>query len=778
MKRFVPTWPFSLMLAVAMLNAQNPVAQAPVAQAPVAQVPGAAPITPLPPAQTAPQQPPLASMVLNLPNTSLREVIDLLAKRLKINYIIDKRVNGEVTLQTYGEIKGVDVRSLLETILRINGAAMVQVGDIFRIVPTGEVIRLPINPSRDAKDLPDDDRMVMNLVFLKYVTVSEVQKLLDQFMGEGSKSIAYDAANLLIILDNARSMRRTMEMLNLFDNDAFANQRVRLFETANGRPTDIVKELEAIFKGISLSDKSNGIRFMPLDRINTIIAVAPNPGIFPDVEKWLSKLDIPVKAPVGATDNWVYRVKYGEAGILSQAVTALYSGDPFAMMMLSQMGMMSSSGGSGCSGGGGGGQGGFGGGQGGFGGGQGGFGGGGCGGGGFGGGGFGGGGFGGGGFGGGFNPMMGGMGMMGMGGMGMMGAGYGSPFGSAYGAYGGGQAQGRNPMSAPGTPGATDQTGGFLNPSQNGPPLPRAPRVVPNPFDNSLLIQGTPQEYEQIVKLLRQLDIAPRQVLIEARIYEVTLSGAFSSGVQAFLQRRGAASGNPTDGTSASRQFLATATGTGVNLTAGLLAGRSRELLAFLNVQETQGRSKTIASPSIIATDNCQASITVGTDVPTLTSQAVSGVQQSGTSLFTNQIQSRSAGVNFTIRPKVLPSGIVTLEINQDVSSPIPPSPGAGIQSPSFSRRNVSTRVTVQDGDTVAIAGIIQENESSSSAGIPGLHKLPVVGALFGNRSSNKARTELVIFMTPRVIYDTNDIADASEEVRSRLKRLNKIIKE
>jgi len=367
---------------------------------------------------------------------------------------------------------------------------------------------------------------------------------------------------------------------------------------------------------------------------------------------------------------------------------------------------------------------------------------------------------------------------MGMGGMGMMGAGYGSPFGSAYGAYGGGQAQGRNPMSAPGTPGATDQTGGFLNPSQNGPPLPRAPRVVPNPFDNSLLIQGTPQEYEQIVKLLRQLDIAPRQVLIEARIYEVTLSGAFSSGVQAFLQRRGAASGNPTDGTSASRQFLATATGTGVNLTAGLLAGRSRELLAFLNVQETQGRSKTIASPSIIATDNCQASITVGTDVPTLTSQAVSGVQQSGTSLFTNQIQSRSAGVNFTIRPKVLPSGIVTLEINQDVSSPIPPSPGAGIQSPSFSRRNVSTRVTVQDGDTVAIAGIIQENESSSSAGIPGLHKLPVVGALFGNRSSNKARTELVIFMTPRVIYDTNDIADASEEVRSRLKRLNKIIKE
>ena len=763
MKRFVP-----MLLVAALLSAQNPTKQPPVETAPP-PVPAAPPISstaaPGPASgQTAAQQPPPASMVLNLPNASLREVIDMLARRLKINYIIDKRVNGEVTMQTYGEIKGVDVRSLLETILRINGAAMVQVGDIYRIVPTTEVIRLPINPSRDAKDLPDDDRMVMNLIFLKYVTVSEVQKLLDQFMGEGAKSIAYDPANLLIILDNARSMRRTMDMLTLFDNDAFANQRVRLFETANGRPTDIVKELEAIFKGISLGEKSNGIKFMPLDRINTIIAVAPNPGIFTDVEKWLGKLDIPVKAPVGAVDNWVYRVKYGEASILSQAVMALYSGDPFMLMMLSQMGMFSSGGGA-C--GGGGGQGGFGGQGGGFGGQGGGFGGQ---------GGFGGGGFG---MGGGMNPMMmGGMGGMGMMGGGYGGGGYGSPYGTPYGA----PAQGRNPMSTPGVgvPGAAgaDQTGGYLNPGGTGAPAPRAPRVVPNPFDNSLLIQGTPQEYEQIVRLLRQLDIAPRQVLIEARIYEVTLSGAFSSGVQAFLQRRGTASGNPSDSSSASRQFLATATGTGVALTAGLLVGRSRELLAFLNVQETQGRSKTIASPSIIATDNCQASITVGTDVPTLTSQAVAGIQQAGTSLFTNQIQNRSAGVNFSIKPKVLPSGIVTLEINQDVSSPIPPSPGAGIQSPSFSRRNVSTRVTVQDGDTVAIAGIIQEAESSSSAGLPGLHKLPIVGALFGNRSSNKARTELVIFMTPRVIYDTNDIADASEEVRSRLKRLQKIIKE
>lgn len=771
MKRFFP-----ILAVVAILGAQNPAPQNPAAPAgpvppPITSVPGNNAQAPAP--TTVAQQPAPPNMVLDLPNASLTEVIDTLARRLKINYILDKRVNGNVTMHTYGEIKGVDVRSLLETILRINGAAMVQVGDIYRIVPTADVIKMPIRPT-DAKNLPEDDRMVMNLVFLKYVTVTEVQKLLDQFMGEGAKSIAYAPANLLIILDNARSLRRTMEMLELFDSASFANQRVRLFETANGSPSDLAKELDAIFQGISLGEKSSSIKFMPLDRINTIIAVAPNPGIFADVEKWLSKLDIPVRAPVGAVDNWVYRVKYGEAGVLSQAVMALYSGDPFMLMMLQQIGMYSGSGSNACSGGGtqygvggvnlgappgmtsGGGYGMP---------------------------------YGSGGMGaylGMMNPMMmGGAGMLGMGmmGMGMGGYGaYGGGYGSPSGAYGGPPTTGRNPMSTPGAaPGAataTDQTGSYLTQNGSGGPGPRVPRVVPNPFDNTLLIQGTPQEYEQIVKLLKQLDVAPRQVLIEARIYEVSLTGAFSSGVQAFLQRKTTASGNPTDASSASRQFLATMTGTGVNLTAGLLVGQSRELLGFMQLQETTGRTKTISSPSIIATDNCQASITVGTDVPTLTSQAVSGVQQGGTSLFTNQIQNRSTGVNFMIKPKVLPSGIVTLEINQDVSSPIPPSPGGGIQSPSFSRRNVSTRVTVQDGDTIAIAGIIQEQDASSSAGIPGAHRIPIVGLFMGNKSSNRGRSELVIFLTPRVIYDTNDIADASEEVRSRLRRLQKIVKD
>jgi general secretion pathway protein D len=215
-----------------------------------------------------------------------------------------------------------------------------------------------------------------------------------------------------------------------------------------------------------------------------------------------------------------------------------------------------------------------------------------------------------------------------------------------------------------------------------------------------------------------------------------------------------------------------------LTLSAGLLVGHARQLLAFLNASENTTHAKVISAPSIIATDSIPASITVGDDVPTLSSQAVSGVQSGGTSLFANTIQNRSTGVGLNILARVNSSGVVTLVINQDVSAPIPPPAGVTVNSTSFSHRNVSTQVTVQDGDTVSIGGIIQESDTNSSAGIPLLHRIPFLGAVFGSKSVTKARTELIVFLTPRVIYDTNQIAEASEEMKLKLKGLQRLIKE
>lgn len=663
----------------------------------------------------------------------LNEMIKLIAERLKINILIDQKVKGNVTVYTYGEVKEVELMPLLETLLRVNGAAMVKVGEIYRIVPIGMVPNLPMEPvvNLEQSTLPSDERMVLNLIFLKYATATEMDKLLQPFYGEGAKSTVYEPANLLILQDNARNMKRTMDLLRLFDADTFAGQRVRLFEVENSRPSDLVKELESVFKAYALSEKSMAVKFLPVDRINTLIVVAPNPGIFPQVAEWIQKLDIAVKTAAGSINNYVYRLKYGRSETLAMAIMALYSGNPMAMMglasMLGNQGMTGVTGAGGAGGG-----------------------------------------------------MMGG-GMMGGGygmGMGYPGMGYGMGMGMGMGYPGMGYGYGG--MGVQQQPGMTSSTTGVPNTNQGltgqymglpgagfSQPQQRMPHVIPNPFDNTLLVQCTPQEWEQIYDLLQQLDIPPRQVLIDAKIYELQLGGAFSAGVQAYLDKKGL---GPF-----SRSLKSEFASTGLELSTGLLVKRSHELLLAVTAAESQNQSRVIASPSIIATDSVPATMNVGQDVPVLTSQAVGGVQQGGSSLFTNTISSRSTGTQLNVLARINSSGVVTLVIDQDVSGAAPNST-SNINSPEFSRRSFQTQVTVQDGETIAIGGFIQETKTYSSSGVPILHRIPVLGNAFGSKSTSKARTELVIFLTPRVIYDTNQIQDASDEIKGRLRKLSKHI--
>ncbi len=724
---------FTLALAGNLMLAQ---AQAPQPAAPAPATPAApTPATPAPAPQTQPAQPVSVPGALNLTGASLLEVIDLLARDLHINYILDSRVHGgTVTINTYGEIKAVDLRPLLETILRMNGYQMVQVGNMYRIVPVAEASHLPVTPQINATNLVDDERLVLNLVFLKYVTSGEMAKLLDPFKGDGATMMSYDPANLLIIEDNSRNMRRTMDLIAMFDSDSLAGQRVHSYSVTNGRPTDLAKELDTIFRAYALSDKSGSVKFLPVDRINTIIAVAPNPGTFTTVEDWIKKLDIPAKPPAGSVDNHVYRLKYGRAEILGPVISQLYGGPAsfgnsqygqtqfgnLSTTGLSPNGMLGGSGGS-------------------------------------------------------YGSGVGGGSGVGIGSSGAFpGGGASSGMPGQFATTAGGTAvPGMTGVGAGGMTGTSSNlTGSYLGSGAMGG-YNQLPRIVPNPFDNTLLIQSTPEQWAQIEKLLQQLDISPRQVLIDCKIYEVDLSGALSYGVQYYLTQKA----NNTTGLVS--QFLgqAGATTAGINLSAGLLATQSRQLLMAFTASDIASKAKLVASPSIIATDSIPAAINVGESVPTLQSQAVTGVQESGSSLFANTISEQATGVTLGIVARINASGVVTLVINQNYSQPIAPAAG-GIQSPSFQQRTVSTQVTVSDGDTIAIGGIIQEQTGMSTTGIPFLSRIPYIGGLFGYKSYTTARTEMLVFLTPRVIYDTNQVQDATQDLKERMKDLRRMIKD
>jgi general secretion pathway protein D len=748
-----------------------PAAQTPPAQQPPPVIPGAAPpaaqapAVQAPPATTPATAPAQQAFNFEIPNGSLTDFIEIVAKRLGISYVLDPAVGakGSVSLFTYGENRPTDLMTLLETILRVNGATIVKVGEIYRIVPINKISSLPLDPmvNIDQKTLPEDERMMLNLIFLKYSTAKEIETLITPFLGEGASHSTYEAANLLILQDNARNMKRTLKLIEMFDSESFAGQRVKLFGIENSRPSDLVKELDTVFKAYAFSDKNSPVKFIPVDRINTVIAVAPNPGIFPQVQEWINKLDIAVKIQAGEVSTYVYRLKYSRAATTALAITALYTGNVSALMGLAAMSQ-----GNGLNGGGMGGGGGYGGMGGGYGGG--GYGGGGYGGGGYGvGGGYGGGGYGGGGY---------GMGNYGMGGGGYGGGGY----GGGYGQGGGGMIP---PIATTPTGGAgpvpltgpnSDLTGMALGAAgmvAGGPNGPHVPHIVPNPFDNTLLVQGTPQEWQQINNLLRQIDVPPRQVLIEMKIYELDLTGAFSAGITAYMEQQGTNASGLT-------RALSIATGsTGLGLSVGTLVGNTREILGVLQLQETHGNARIISAPSIIATDSIPATMNVGEDVPVLTSQAVvPGAQAGGNSLFANTVGSESTGVTMNILARVSPAGVVTMVIDQDVSSPEQNS-ASGIDSPSFQQRQFQTQLTVQDGDTVAIGGAIQQTKTTTVSGIPILDKIPLIGPiLFGSKSTSLARTEVIVFITPKVLYDTNQLLDATEELKDSLTQLKKTI--
>jgi general secretion pathway protein D len=710
------------------------------AQAPV--------IPPPPPAATAPQTPAAAKPPsmgnVNLENVSLTAFIDQMARLLKLNIIVDSSVKGAITLNTYGETKDIDPRNLLELILRINGYGLIQDGELYRVIPLKLVKSMPMHPEINQKNIPEDDQTILNMVFLKYVSVEELSKILKEFAGENSDMISYAPANLLFLLDSRRNMRRTMELIRQFDSDEFTNQRVRLFEVANAKPSDMVKDLDTIFKSISLDAKTSTVRFLPIDRINTLIAVASNPGVFDNVAEWLRKLDVPVKVTAGNIETHVYRVFYGRAECLAVALNQLFN--PGLPSNNQTNGFNNSNNGYANNGGGYGNNTGYGGGTG-----------------------IGGGGGGGGNAGGYGNSNAFNSGFGGGGGCSANGLGGGGGGGGYGGGYNAAQAYGTPAFGGYAAQTAANLTGQPLAAATTAGAAPAVPAVIPpriiaNPLDNKLIIQADAQQYQNILKILKELDVPPRQILLEAKIYSVTLSDSFTSNITAQLAQLGSTPG----------QLLGTISNAGLGpLTAAVLVGQSRQLLLALSASESRTYSKLLSEPSLIATDSIPATINVGSQVPVSTGSTT--IPTAGGVVTSQSVSSENTGITLQVNARINSSGVVTLIINQQISAVS--ASASNSNGTGFSQNVVQTQITMMDGDTIAIGGLIDENYTNNITGIPGLVRIPWIGWLFGSKQVTKERDELIMFFTPHVIFDETQLIEASDELKAVVKILKRDIR-
>jgi general secretion pathway protein D len=279
-----------------------------------------------------------------------------------------------------------------------------------------------------------------------------------------------------------------------------------------------------------------------------------------------------------------------------------------------------------------------------------------------------------------------------------------------------------------------------------------AMRIVPNPQNNAVLIYGTREEEDTVVAMLRKIDILPLQVRIDAIVAEVNLNDALQYGTQYYFKQGGL------------NGVLTAAFNT--NIPGFFVAGNNSAQIAISALQAVT-EVHVLSSPQLLVLDNQPARLEVGDLVPYLTSSS-QGTLVAGSPVI-NSIAYQQTGVILDVTPRVNGGGLVTLDISQEVSEIDPTVTTTGITSPAFSDRTVHSRVVVQDGQTIGLAGLIQDSSSKSNSGFPWIKDIPLLGALFGQQNNSRTRTELLILVTPHVMHDQRDARDLTEDLREHL---------
>ena len=293
-----------------------------------------------------------------------------------------------------------------------------------------------------------------------------------------------------------------------------------------------------------------------------------------------------------------------------------------------------------------------------------------------------------------------------------------------------------------------------------------AVRIMADEPNNAVLVLATPAEYDIIEEVLVKLDIQPLQVLIEATIIEIRLRDQLRFGLQYFIKSGGLGitdTGNTvlTRGTSSLIQSALP----GFSFT----LADTDQARAILDTLSQLTEVKVVSSPQVMVLDNQPAKLHVGDQVPIITQSSISNITDDSRTV--NAVEYRDTGVTLEVTPRINASGLVTLEIAQEVSDVVA-TDTSGIDSPTIQQRQILSTVAIAGGQTVALGGLIRESSNDTRSGVPFLVDLPVVGPLFGDSEADLNRTELLVLLTPSVVRNQREAYDLTASLRNRYQAL------
>lgn len=287
-------------------------------------------------------------------------------------------------------------------------------------------------------------------------------------------------------------------------------------------------------------------------------------------------------------------------------------------------------------------------------------------------------------------------------------------------------------------------------------------RIVADESNNSILVMASARDYLVIESALKRLDVQEMQVLIEASILEVSLTDELSYGLEWYFKNNDVYKGKIGEGLL--DLDLSPGIGPSIPGFSYTLSGKG-VVNAVLNALASDSKLNVISSPSLMVLDNRTARITVGDQVPVRSETATT---EGG--VIIESIQFKDTGVQLEVTPRINSGGLITMDIRQDVTDAGELDIATGQRS--FRQRNIQSTISIQNGDTIMLGGLITENSTDSETGVPLLSDIPLIGALFGRTSETSRRTELVVLITPRTVRNSGDARQLTEEYRKRMNSL------
>ena len=684
------------------------------------------------------------AVTFNFENQPVQAVVKaILGDLLKENYTIVPGVEGNISFSTSQPVDQEQALPILETLLSWTHNALVKRPSGYVVLPEKDAVSGNLVPSLGAA--APSGGLQARLFPLRYISATEMQKLIKPFVRKDAVLLVDPSRNLLVLAGTPQELADDERMVRTFDVDWLRGTSVGVFNLQYAKVGELMPKLDALFGEHGSTPLAGMLRFIPIERTNALVVISTQPDYLREVGEWISKIDA---GGGNQPQLFVYDVRNLKASDLAKYLAQIYTnGAGSGNDQGGQVGPGLSSGTLGSA----------------------------------------------------DNTNAASMGSS-AGSFGNTGAGAGAPGSSAL-AGGSGSALGSSGESRDGSNGSlgsgngntgmggtmtgrasstfdsNGQGAGGAASSQQYSSSDGSVRISSVDSNNQLLIRARPSQWEEIKSAITKLDSVPLQVQIETRILEVRLTGQFQFGVQWYLEgltgsTNGTDSGgNPVIVPGQPYRHRQIALGQGGNAFAGepfFYSFLNSNLQVAVRAMETSGNTKTLSAPSMVVMNNQAATIQVGDRIPINQTSVNTGL---GSTTSFNEVQYLDTGVILKVQPRINPGGLVYMNVSQQVSQRDASQPLVN-GNPSISQRQLSTQVAVQSGQTVLLGGLIQQDEGNSDTGIPGLNRVPLIGRLFGTTNRNRDRTELIVLITPRIIRNSQDAKQVTDDYQEKFESL------